>query len=1064
MGNARRDGVPEFEPNLKAGGHWHSRLTVPDDIRESGDRPSSPQDGGGGDKAVTWIIEIASQILFSNTASVNYELLVGRDQRDLDVGFAAIASRGHGEPGKVTDLVQFQTEGTGQHLASKGVYAGAIRLQVEDTAALWSKPSLPKWDNKSHRPRATDAEAFKEILDPSDHRDRESLKARKPKKVHLVIVTHGLHSNVGADMLYMKESIDATVKEAREDSRRRRASFHRHEASLKPEHSSDPNDPNSDDKFLPGSPPAQGNAPSSGNYVDEDSDDEEVLVRGFPGNAVRTERGIQYLGKRLAKFILTYTYPDQPFLPPGKSMRRSFTGNFPFSNSKRTQECPASHPKSSVHKVPKSGERLPYTFSSISFVGHSLGGLVQTYAIAYIHKHSPGFFNHIKPVNFVTMAAPFLGLSNENPMYVRFALDFGLVGRTGQDLGLTWRPPTIARSGWSAVIAGLGGAGNDERPEQEDPRSKPLLRILPSGPAHQVLKMFRNRTVYSNVVNDGIVPLRTSCLLFLDWRGLDRVENARRGNGLISTMAQFGWNELTGANTTSHRPKSTKSANSTSSEDDLDINGSKDASLSASPHVDRSYLPKEATRTQSRDSPKTQDFLASRAGSAQVDALYSPGHRGRNSSFQYSPPSNALSDFLNLFRPASPRSPPPKPHKVSGKMERAYQRAQVVKKEGNPSSAFSVPSDTSSPEPDGRARPSATRGDSLQLDSSSTMPPPKTSIFEAAGDIINPPIPTQQWLIDPSSRTRTVFHDRVYHPEDIPPPPRKRSLLSRTISNETLKGNKSPQQQDPSENGGMKVDEKIARAYHHDLSWRKVLVRLEPDAHNNMIVRRMFANAYGWEVIKHLCDTHFGNSYEATTEDADEMSQERAKAPSEPVTEEGKEVHEHGHNKPSKGPRQSRTASELKEAADELMDLDAQASGAASLVSRKGSTRHGEEKHLMGRQDSVLWTDDVFNEDSEDEETDEDEGKSPLEKFHRFWAPGKGRRDQQLQRRPRRGSADAGRELDGERKGTSESEIAAFLTKSPATMDSSARSEPWPLDVEGAKDRERLEKAGVSGR
>jgi hypothetical protein len=58
----------------------------------------------------------------------------------------------------------------------------------------------------------------------------------------------------------------------------------------------------------------------------------------------------------------------------------------------------------------------------------------------------------------------------------------------------------------------------------------------------------------------------------------------------------------------------------------------------------------------------------------------------------------------------------------------------------------------------------------------------------------------------------------------------------------------------------MRVEEKIARAYHRDLSWRKVLVCLEPDAHNNMMVRRMFANAYGWPVVKHLCDTHFGDA------------------------------------------------------------------------------------------------------------------------------------------------------------------------------------------------------------
>lgn len=58
----------------------------------------------------------------------------------------------------------------------------------------------------------------------------------------------------------------------------------------------------------------------------------------------------------------------------------------------------------------------------------------------------------------------------------------------------------------------------------------------------------------------------------------------------------------------------------------------------------------------------------------------------------------------------------------------------------------------------------------------------------------------------------------------------------------------------------MKVEEKIARAYHRDMPWRKVLVRLEPDAHNNIIVRRPFTNAYGWAVIKHLVDTHFAHS------------------------------------------------------------------------------------------------------------------------------------------------------------------------------------------------------------
>ena len=53
------------------------------------------------------------------------------------------------------------------------------------------------------------------------------------------------------------------------------------------------------------------------------------------------------------------------------------------------------------------------------------------------------------------------------------------------------------------------------------------------------------------------------------------------------------------------------------------------------------------------------------------------------------------------------------------------------------------------------------------------------------------------------------------------------------------------------------MEEKIARDWHCDMTWRKVLVTLEPDAHNNIIVRRMFPNAYGWPVVEHLVREHF---------------------------------------------------------------------------------------------------------------------------------------------------------------------------------------------------------------
>lgn len=41
------------------------------------------------------------------------------------------------------------------------------------------------------------------------------------KKIHLVILTHGLHSNLGADMLYLKESIDAAARNKRDCTKER---------------------------------------------------------------------------------------------------------------------------------------------------------------------------------------------------------------------------------------------------------------------------------------------------------------------------------------------------------------------------------------------------------------------------------------------------------------------------------------------------------------------------------------------------------------------------------------------------------------------------------------------------------------------------------------------------------------------------------------------------------------------------------------------------------------------------------------------------------------------------
>jgi hypothetical protein len=923
---------------------------------------------------VTWIVEIASQILFSNTASVNYELLIGRDERSLEVGFAAIAGKGHGEPGHVQDFQQrTSTDGGRRPELPKGVYSRAVQLVVEDTTRLWDKPTVPRWEREEVN-----------VLGEKD----VPIRRKKQKKMHIVILTHGLHSNVGADMLYLKESIDATAKQARADSKKRREALRKGDKEGTKEKADikeiDPGSTHAHESVAPANL-VGGQEELEEDEDDEESEDEQVIVRGFSGNAIRTERGIQYLGKRLAKFVLTATYPTQPYLPPSKSLTRRLTG---YGKSNQ----PSSHygtagAAGSIPDPTKSSGDLPYVFTSISFIGHSLGGLVQTYAIAYIHKHSPDFFTKIKPINFVTMASPLLGLSNENPLYVKFALDFGLVGRTGQDLGLTWRPPTIARSGWSAMISGLGVGNKEEHEKQPDPLSKPLLRILPTGPAHQVLKMFRNRTVYSNVVNDGIVPLRTSCLLFLDWRGLDKVENARRENGLITTLASVGWAELTGSNTFSHRPLTARM------QDDDDLSGHSGDEKGSRARTNVPQPSNDATRddnrsnTQEAEEPEPHQFLDPHQQEAAGDSSHIDSPRnsteGRNSTAFLHP----IDGIMNLLRPKPDAT---KSSKVSKRSTRSFQRAQTVMHDD---------ANSSGDEHTHHRRPLASRGDSMEQEH--RIPPPKTSVFEAAGDLISPPQPPESWIIDPSKRARTIFHDRIYHPEDIPPPPTRRPRFGRSFSSSesirpksadgsnfsTSHDSSKPSRSDSVNSiPDMKVEEKIARAYHRDLSWRKVLVRLEPDAHNNMVVRRMFANAYGWDVIKHLCDTHFSDNAATCKPDHEESGRERAKPAEESVGHTGTQVKEDDAKprhrdieakKVNERPELQRTVSEKREASDSLSTLDTQSRGISTLTSggadkspSSTATLTGPRRGSLLREDSALWSDAVFDDtepDSDDE-------------------------------------------------------------------------------------------------
>lgn len=1018
--NPRRYGVPEHEPMLKAGGTWHCRLVVPDNIRQSagagaarGDfadasvasryASESPGAPPSSEETVSWVIEVTSQVIFSASAAVGYEVMIARDEKSLSLNSVPVdvkASASGGslsrsqaqvpQPGKVGDFQQSagaRKEGTGHghHAAQpRGVFSKAVTLKVEDTASLWNTPQLPGWQEWDHgrTQGAGDAAAHSVTEDTLQGvgadanaeaaASQAQTKRRKPKKVHLVVLTHGLHSNLSADMLFMKESIDATVRQAKIDAKARRA----REKQAKKEKEKEDQEKTRETETTPSPASDDGKEKTEGveeakedktisTEEEEEYDDEEVIVRGFSGNATRTERGIKFLGKRLARFVLSMTYPDQPYLPALKKATGSISLPFRGEDSKDESTGAPSHKNSTVHKGKRHEEERAFQFTSISFIGHSLGGLVQTYAIAYIQKHSPQFFDLIRPVNFIALASPMLGLSNENPLYVKFALDFGLVGRTGQDLGLTWRAPTIARSGWGAIVGTLGETAHKKVIGESQPESKPLLRILPTGPAHVALRKFRNRTLYSNVVNDGIVPLRTSCLLFLDWQGLERVEKARREAGLVETVVGFGWAELTGANmtarqgpwtpveeieegTTAETGAAAQTGTSAKAESESEGQSGTSSPQEAGEHGDSREVPQPPSNATVEDDRQSLSL-------ARAAPIGASGQSQNNSSTNNDFP---FSGFFNFFKSngesktqAQQASQNQKAatatDRHSPRQSKIYQRSQTLKFDDP-----AVASGSASGESPASSKTRVTAGHESSEDTENggngngngggSVAPPRTTFFEAAGDLLNPRLAPVEFLIDPSRRPRTIFHDRVYHPSDIPPPPlKKRSTSSRsrhkssssirdktaaganstssvssptdapnsassspylgsrpgvshqdstatTTTNNSVRDYYEPER-DPRvglgeehedmvvDSGSMRVEEKIARAYHRGLSWRKVLVKLEPDAHNNIIVRRPFANAHGWPVVHHLCDAHFSDAAAARTRDELETGAERAK-------------------------------------------------------------------------------------------------------------------------------------------------------------------------------------------
>ena len=397
---------------------------------------------------------------------------------------------------------------------------------------------------------------------------------------------------------------------------------------------------------------------------------------------LRTERGIKYLGRRLGDFVLEEV--------GWNSQTNSFSEEGPL-------------------------------YSKISFIGHSLGGCVQMFAIAYVHMvTNKAFFELIKPINFITLASPFLGIGSENPNYVKLALTFGVVGKTGWDMGLTWRPVQTFET---AETLAQGGINSKKKESFRDPR--PLLRLLalPSSPAHEAIKAFQNHTIYANMINDGIVPLRTAALFFLDWNSIELKDDSEgSSNNLLDyfpSLSIFSKSE-------------SKSAKSNSEPTSPSENNGQPLSSQTTNQTNETTEPDKAPDDSQND---------------QV----SDTRRESNATNTHSN-ANPMLSFLALIRPQA--------GKTRFNASKVWPRTQTIQT-NMPTGHISPDSSSSSP-------------------SSPIQLPPRRSVIENLTDLVTPPLPSDDFIKNPSSRPNVIIHDKVYHPADIPPMSleRKESLES----------------------------------------------------------------------------------------------------------------------------------------------------------------------------------------------------------------------------------------------------------------------------------------------
>ena len=128
-------------------------------------------------------------------------------------------------------------------------------------------------------------------------------------------------------------------------------------------------------------------------------------------------------------------------------------------------------------------------YSTISFITHSFGGLIARYAIGLLYANK--LFNTIRPLMYVSVATPHLGILNEGRKMKHKLINFAarhLAGKTGKELMLLDREQILVEMSTPNTIYSHG------------------------------LESFARKYTYSNISGDSLVAFRTSAICLNEYQ------------------------------------------------------------------------------------------------------------------------------------------------------------------------------------------------------------------------------------------------------------------------------------------------------------------------------------------------------------------------------------------------------------------------------------------------------------------------------------------------------------------------------------------------------------------